>query len=247
MTRIRKMSHPGKTLPFPWIYIILLVTQKNSWCFSKITLGSLPDRSRKYNLLGGNHMSMVNCPECDGRVSDLAEVCPHCGYPLKQKETQSEEYILYKGAPKKSGFATFLRVLAWITWISGLIISVMEARVPAGLARWTMTTSSNLGTQVTGGLSNTALTHFSIVTFLTTFLSYFIYGVLLRCMATIIDQISGTYSILTNLGLGKRKPEHGKPNYLSPAKSGNWECPHCKHSNNSWDEYCTQCKEPKPQ
>ena len=43
-------------------------------------------------------MSMVNCPECDGKVSTLAEVCPHCGYPLKPQKAQDEEYVLSRGS-----------------------------------------------------------------------------------------------------------------------------------------------------
>jgi len=28
-------------------------------------------------------MALVNCPECDGQVSDQAAMCPHCGYPIR--------------------------------------------------------------------------------------------------------------------------------------------------------------------
>lgn len=27
-------------------------------------------------------MALLTCPECDGRVSDAAAACPHCGYPI---------------------------------------------------------------------------------------------------------------------------------------------------------------------
>ncbi len=27
-------------------------------------------------------MALIQCPECDGKVSDQAPVCPHCGFPL---------------------------------------------------------------------------------------------------------------------------------------------------------------------
>lgn len=29
---------------------------------------------------------LVDCPECSGRVSDSAEICPHCGYRLHGRE-----------------------------------------------------------------------------------------------------------------------------------------------------------------
>lgn len=28
-------------------------------------------------------MTMMNCPECRGEVSDQAAACPHCGYPIR--------------------------------------------------------------------------------------------------------------------------------------------------------------------
>ncbi|MBN1257753.1 MAG: zinc ribbon domain-containing protein [Planctomycetes bacterium] len=28
-------------------------------------------------------MAMASCPECHGEISDQANSCPHCGYPLK--------------------------------------------------------------------------------------------------------------------------------------------------------------------
>lgn len=27
-------------------------------------------------------MALITCPECNGRVSDKATTCPHCGYPI---------------------------------------------------------------------------------------------------------------------------------------------------------------------
>lgn len=35
------------------------------------------------NIEGGFIMSLINCRECGGKVSDKAIACPHCGYPLK--------------------------------------------------------------------------------------------------------------------------------------------------------------------
>lgn len=29
-------------------------------------------------------MALTSCPECSGKVSDKALMCPHCGFPLKQ-------------------------------------------------------------------------------------------------------------------------------------------------------------------
>ena len=37
-------------------------------------------------LTGGRAMALLTCPECEGKVSDQAELCPHCGFPIKGKE-----------------------------------------------------------------------------------------------------------------------------------------------------------------
>ena len=180
-------------------------------------------------------MSMVKCPECDGNVSTLADVCPHCGYPLQKKETTSEEYVLVKGNATGSGFATFLRVLAWIVWIGGLIISIAGAQVTE-LSSYSYRTS----------------THFSFTTFLTLFLTYLIYGVLIMCMATVVDQVSDTYSIVSGIKLEKKKQKQKNsfssnsiPSYLSKSSSDRWTCPDCNHSNKAWDEYCVYCGKAK--
>jgi len=31
-------------------------------------------------------MALINCPECSKEISDRAEACIHCGFPLKQHE-----------------------------------------------------------------------------------------------------------------------------------------------------------------
>lgn len=33
-------------------------------------------------------MSLIHCPECNSQISDRATTCPHCGYPVADKETQ---------------------------------------------------------------------------------------------------------------------------------------------------------------
>lgn len=34
-------------------------------------------------------MALINCPECDKEVSDKANVCIHCGYPLNEFKSET--------------------------------------------------------------------------------------------------------------------------------------------------------------
>lgn len=42
-------------------------------------------------------MALINCPECGREVSDRAEVCIHCGYPLQEVSKVNEEEKLDDG------------------------------------------------------------------------------------------------------------------------------------------------------
>ena len=46
-------------------------------------------------------MALIECPECGGKVSDKANVCIHCGYPLHNEEekVQKIQYCPYCGKP----------------------------------------------------------------------------------------------------------------------------------------------------
>lgn len=34
-------------------------------------------------------MSLITCPECKNQISEYAEFCPKCGYPMKAKKTNN--------------------------------------------------------------------------------------------------------------------------------------------------------------
>ena len=38
-------------------------------------------------------MALIKCPECGGQVSDKAEVCIHCGYPLAKLHSENENEV----------------------------------------------------------------------------------------------------------------------------------------------------------
>lgn len=33
---------------------------------------------------GGNNMALINCPECNKEISDKANSCPNCGFPISE-------------------------------------------------------------------------------------------------------------------------------------------------------------------
>lgn len=36
-------------------------------------------------------MALINCPDCKTKISDKAETCPQCAYPLKSKQYTLEK------------------------------------------------------------------------------------------------------------------------------------------------------------
>jgi len=64
-------------------------------------------------------MALFKCPECRNAVSDIAEVCPHCGYPIASYvRTRNKLYadgdwivkekVVPESAPAPSGLAQVL-------------------------------------------------------------------------------------------------------------------------------------------
>lgn len=39
-------------------------------------------------------MALIECPECSGKVSDLALSCPHCGFPVAGERSGPEQELL---------------------------------------------------------------------------------------------------------------------------------------------------------
>lgn len=42
-------------------------------------------------------MAIILCPECKGKVSDKADVCPHCGFPISKTKNESENECFIDG------------------------------------------------------------------------------------------------------------------------------------------------------
>lgn len=43
-------------------------------------------------------MALIKCPECGKEISDKAEVCPSCGYPVDEigKKSADKKKVLYQ-------------------------------------------------------------------------------------------------------------------------------------------------------
>ena len=44
------------------------------------------NENKKYNLKTNNNMALIKCPECGKEISDKANACIHCGYPLNEQK-----------------------------------------------------------------------------------------------------------------------------------------------------------------
>jgi len=39
-------------------------------------------------------MALIQCPECGREISDKAASCPHCGYPIQEKQEKQEKPVV---------------------------------------------------------------------------------------------------------------------------------------------------------
>lgn len=55
-------------------------------------------------------MALMNCPECNGTVSDKATACPHCGYPLNMPTRQKPRVKNGKPIKLPNGFGSIQKL-----------------------------------------------------------------------------------------------------------------------------------------
>lgn len=68
-------------------------------------------------------MAIINCPECDTKISDKAEKCPKCAYPISCTQTQEKIQTIELTSKKYKKEMIF----AVIATIIGIIIMVSTA------------------------------------------------------------------------------------------------------------------------
>ncbi len=79
-------------------------------------------------------MALIDCPECEQRVSDRAEACPHCGFPvrkelaLKRRGSQAEDEVLAEVSPAVFGRSPLLHIFVapLCLVLVGLLIYLIE-------------------------------------------------------------------------------------------------------------------------
>jgi len=66
-------------------------------------------------------MALINCPECNSKVSDIANSCPKCGYPLEPKKLKTTELSEKKNTDKSAGCMIALICVAAVVLFLTLI------------------------------------------------------------------------------------------------------------------------------
>lgn len=169
-------------------------------------------------------MALIHCPECGNKISERAYICPHCGYLQKV-------YKLQTGEPRTSKFAIFLKAIAIICMVSGMVFSTVEISYSEYQLR------------------GVAL----LIAFLRIYAIFFILGLILWCIARIISQINSIYNIVYGLKLISPRPKEGMNIYNNGGftsnsqhsdkygSSGEWQCPKCGKHNTANDQFCREC------
>lgn len=78
-------------------------------------------------------MALINCPECGMTVSDKADKCPRCAYPLNPTETIPPQQILTEKIVVKSKEGCFLQTLNAGCMIVAVILGIIVIIVLVGL------------------------------------------------------------------------------------------------------------------
>lgn len=132
-------------------------------------------------------MALIKCPECGLSISDKAAACPNCGYPL-HPAPEPVEYELQKTSNSDSSAAGFLRFLAVLVWIGGLVLAII-----AGYSE------KMVGTYYT--YSEKA---FGWGVFFTVLLICALCGGLIWSVASLFDDVHNIRTLLSSLQLSKK-------------------------------------------
>jgi hypothetical protein len=91
-------------------------------------------------------MALINCPECDREVSDVAVMCPQCGYPVRdhvvdeRTEVQrTQDVVVRPPTPNRTHQAARPRhnqKKDWRFWVGLVLVVLGGLAVIGGLTRF---------------------------------------------------------------------------------------------------------------
>ncbi len=151
-------------------------------------------------------MALIQCPECSLSISDKAAACPNCGYPL-HPAPEPVEYKLSMPTFSESKGAKFLRAVAWLVWIGGLILAIATSIVEKTVGTYYSYTERAFDWGI----------------FFTALCTYALYGGLIWSVALLFEDVHDISSVLMSLRLQKTsvdvessvsKPIAAKPSVL---------------------------------
>lgn len=107
-------------------------------------------------------MALRECPDCHGEVSDQANACPHCGYPISQLKSPPQEENETVSSPstaeKSSSKHIYLAAIAiGIFAVIAIIFTMLNGKVTANNVGTNAVYHSGLGVGVRLGQSKEAI------------------------------------------------------------------------------------------
>ncbi len=77
-------------------------------------------------------MALIKCPECGKEISDKANSCPSCGYPINSTQVETEQdRVNVRGKNKGKDFLTLGGVLFLVSMVFGIGTSNAELALRA--------------------------------------------------------------------------------------------------------------------
>ena len=78
-------------------------------------------------------MGLIECPDCDGKVSDIAPTCPHCGRPFEQKKVElSANPNSQQGFQNSATESVFKLILNWIQLQKKILLFILLVPIASG-------------------------------------------------------------------------------------------------------------------
>jgi hypothetical protein len=68
-------------------------------------------------------MALIDCPECNNKISEQAESCPECGYPINNKQESDDPGIYPLGCFGWVGIFIFANIIGVILGVIVLVVT----------------------------------------------------------------------------------------------------------------------------